>query len=171
MDIDPKRDTSKSPFTKRQTSRLSLPEILGYLLAVVWVLFSLFVILSDRLNSDSALLNQLLVMFMPFAMICLSLIIMRTSRVMQEETRLLQTAIDALRKTYMDQQKLSGQTNPEAFVLRRLDEISSTQRKMQTALTMLNTERVTQRERQISSPQKTNHPDEKDSQKEWLTLL
>ena len=165
MDIDPKRDTSKSPFTKRQTSRLSVPEILGYLLAVVWVLFSLFLILSDRLNSDSALLNQLLVMFMPFAMICLSLIIMRTSRVMQEETRLLQTAIDALRKTYMDQQKLSGQSNPEACVLRRLDEISSTQRKMQTALTMLNTERVTQRERQISSPQKTNHPDEKDSQK------
>ena len=139
MDIDPKRDTSKSPFTNRQTSRLSVPEILGYLLAVVWVLFSLFLILSDRLNSDSALLNQLLVMFMPFAMISLSLIIMRTSRVMQEETRLLQTAIDALRKTYMDQQKLSGQTNPEAFVLRRLDEISSTQRKMQTALTMLNT--------------------------------
>ncbi|NCW14643.1 MAG: hypothetical protein EBW38_05250 [Rhodobacteraceae bacterium] len=163
--MDPKRDTSKSPFTKRQTSRLSVPEILGYLLAVVWVLFSLFLILSDRLNSDSALLNQLLVMFMPFAMICLSLIIMRTSRVMQEETRLLQTAIDALRKTYMDQQKLNGQTNPEAFVLRRLDEISSTQRKMQTALTMLNTERVTQRERQISGPQKTNHPDEKDSQK------
>jgi len=59
MDIDPKRDTSKSPFTKRQTSRLSVPEILGYLLAVVWVLFSLFLILSDRLNSDSALLNHL----------------------------------------------------------------------------------------------------------------
>ena len=165
MDIDPKKTMSASPFDKRQASGLSLPEIIGYVLAVLWIVFSLFLFFSKRLNSDSMLLNQLLVVFMPFALICLSLIIMRTSRVIREETQLLQAAIDALRKTYMDQQKLNGQTHPDTFVLRRLDEISATQRKIQNAVTMFNTERVTSRQRSISDLQDAYHPNEKDNQK------
>ena len=90
---------------------------------------------------------------------------MRTSRLVREEIRLLQTAIDTLRKTYMDQQKLNGQTNPDTFVLRRLDEISTTQRKIQNALTMYNTELVTSRQRTIFNPRDAKHPNEKDNQK------
>ncbi len=165
MDIDPKKTTLALPFDKRQTVGLNLPEIIGYILAIIWIVFSLFLFLSDKLNSDSKLLVQLLVMVMPFAIICLSITVMRTSRLVREEIRLLQTAIDTLRKTYMDQQKLNGQTNPDTFVLRRLDEISTTQRKIQNALTMYNTELVTSRQRTIFNPRDAKHPNEKDNQK------
>ena len=120
MDIDPKR-ARQPPFTKHQTSWLSVPEILGYLLAVVWVLFSLFLILSDRLNSDSAC-NQLLVMFMPFAMICLSLIIMRTRVSCRKRQGFCKRQLmRCARPTWTNK---SGVVKPnEVFVLRRLDEI------------------------------------------------
>lgn len=165
MDIDPKKYISTSPFDKRQSSGLSLPEKIGYALAIVWIVLTLYVFFSDRLSSDDIFLSHLLVALMPFAVICLGLVIMRTSRVVRHETRLLQTAIGALRKTYIDQQKLNGQTNPDTFILRRLDEIAATQRKIQSALTMFNTERVTSRQMSISDPQNTNHSNENDNQK------
>ena len=90
---------------------------------------------------------------------------MRTSRVMQEETKFLQTAIYALRKAYMDQQKLNSQTNPDTFVLRQLEEISATQRKIQNTLMILNTERVKSRQRPIPDPHDAKHPHEKENQK------
>ena len=162
MDIDPKKNLSKPPFGERPVSGLSVPEIVSYILAVVWIIFSLSLYFSDRLNFDGKLLNQFLFICMPFAMICLSLIIMRASRVMKEETQLLKIAIDSLRKSYMDQQKLNGQTNPDTFVLRRLDEICTTQRKIQNALTMFNTELLTSRQRSISYPQDAKQPNGKE---------
>ena len=169
MDIEPKKNMSTSPLDKRQPSGLSLPEKIGYTMAIVWIVFTLFVFLSDRFNSDGILLSQMLVVLMPFTMLCLGLIIMRTSRVVRRETQLLKTAINALRKTYIDQQKLNGQTNPDTFILRRLDEIAATQRKIQSALTMFNTERVTNRQRSSSDQQDAKHSNENDKQK-WLEL-
>ena len=169
MDIEPKKNMSTSPLDKRQPSGLSLPEKIGYTMAIVWIVFTLFVFLSDRFNSDGILLSQMLVVLMPFTMLCLGLIIMRTSRVVRQETQLLKTAINALRKTYIDQQKLNGQTNPDTFILRRLDEIAATQRKIQSALTMFNTERVTNRQRSSYDQQDANQSNENDKQK-WLEL-
>ena len=165
MDIDPKKNMSTSPLGKQQPSGLSLPEKIGYGIAIVWILLILFVFLSDQFSSDGIFLSQLLVVLMPFTMLCLGLIIMRTSRVVQQETQLLQTAIDALRKTQIDQQKLDGQTNPDTFILRRLDEIAATHRKIQSALTLFNTERVTSRQRPFSDPQDATHSNENDKQK------
>ena len=165
MDIDPKKHMSTSPFNKRQSTGLSLPEKIGYALAMLWVVLTLSIFLSDRLYSNEIMLNQLLLALMPFAILCLGLIIMRTSRVVRQETQLLQTAIDALRKTYKDQQKLNVQTNPDTFILRRLDEIAATQRKIQSALTMFNTERVTSRQRSISDSQDADYANENDNQR------
>ena len=165
MDIDPKKNMSTSPLDKRQPSGLSLLEKIGYGVAIVWIVLTLFGFLSDRFSSNGIFLTQLLVALMPFTMLCLGLIIMRTSRVVRQETQLLQTAIDALRKTYKDQQKLNGQTNPDTFILRRLDEIAATQRKIQSALTMFNTERITSRQRSISDPQDVDHSNENDNQR------
>ena len=146
MDMDLRKNLTKKSFLKRQHSKINFPEILGFLLAVVWIAFSIFLFLVGGIKTDDSFLIQLLVIFLPFAMICLCLIIMRTTRIMQEETQCIYTEIETLRTTYIDQQKLNSQSKPEAFILRRLDELTALQRKMQHSLTMIGTDRLTERQ-------------------------
>ncbi|MAI58866.1 MAG: hypothetical protein CML56_07805 [Rhodobacteraceae bacterium] len=164
MDLDLSKNSKKNSFLKNQCSKINLPEILGLVLAIGWIAFSIYLFSARRLETYDNFLIQLLIIFVPFAMICLCLIIIRTTRIVQEETRLIHTAVETLRKTYIDQQKLHSQTKPEAFILRRLDELTATQRKIQNGLTMMNTERLTERQSPNCNRQKSNHLEVKTDQ-------
>ena len=85
-------------YQKRQGRITSLPEWIAIGLTVLWIIASAYLLMNDKLSGDGTFIVQLVVVFMPVALLSLCFIIMRASKVMQEETQMLQTAVDALRK-------------------------------------------------------------------------
>jgi hypothetical protein len=133
------------PYQNRQSSSASLPEKFAMALTVIWVIVSAYLLMNDKLSGDGTFAVQLFVVFMPLALLCLCLIIMRASRVMQEEAQMLQTAVDALRKAYTDQVKLQSRSISDTTIGRRLEEMSKIQHKIQNTLTIISSERVPER--------------------------
>ncbi|SHI96106.1 hypothetical protein SAMN05444000_10453 [Shimia gijangensis] len=77
----------------------------------------------------------MLAIFMPVAMIWVAATAARSSRIMREESTRLQSAIDAMRRTYVAQAQGSIQSaSSEPTVSRKLDEIAAAQRKTESAL-------------------------------------
>lgn len=146
MGSDPKKHPKKEFFTMRKSSNVATAEIVALLMALGWIIFSIYLFLTGGLNADGNIIVQILVMFMPFAMICLCLITVRTSRILQEESNLLKVTMDSLRKAYTDQQNIHGHVKPEGLILRRLDELAEIQQKIQAALTIINKERAAERQ-------------------------
>ncbi|MGY9037265.1 MAG: hypothetical protein ACKVLA_05540 [Rhodobacterales bacterium] len=114
-------------------------EIIAAALTVVWLLGSLifFMVLQSDESSDSGaglrVLMTMLAVVMPVGMIWVAAIAARSSRVMREESKRLQTAIDAIRQAYISQQQ--GQSpGADATVARKLDEIAAAARKTESTL-------------------------------------
>lgn len=116
-------------------------EWLGVVLAAVWIAVSGYILVSPGSNRIAALMSVLLV-FMPVAILWLSIILIRTSQKMRSESQKLQIAIEALRKAYIDQSKMSGIPATEATVARKLDSIAESQRKTETAIAMFTSTRL-----------------------------
>ena len=141
-------------YQKRQGHSTSLPEWIAIGLTVILVIASGYLLMNDKLSGDGTFIVQLFVVFMPVALLSLCFIIMRASRVMQEETQMLQTAVDALRKAYTDQVTSQGDSNLEIAIGRKLEELSTVQQKIQNTLTIISSERVTDHKKipQLSGP-------------------
>ena len=141
-------------YQKRQGRITSLPEWIAIGLTVLWIIASAYLLMNDKLSGDGTFIVQLVVVFMPVALLSLCFIIMRASKVMQEETQMLQTAVDALRKAYTDQVRSRGHLNSETAIGRKLEELSKSQDKIHNTLTIINSERVTDRKNipQLSDP-------------------
>ena len=141
-------------YQKRQGRITSLPEWIAIGLTVLWIIASAYLLMNDKLSGDGTFIVQLVVVFMPVALLSLCFIIMRASKVMQEETQMLQTAVDALRKAYTDQVKSRGHSNSETAIRHKLEELSKSQDKIHNTLTIINSERVTDRKNipQLSDP-------------------
>ncbi len=137
-------------YQKRQGQTTSLPEWIAIGLILLWIISSAYFLMNDKLLGDGTLILLLVVVFMPVTFLSLCFIIMRASRVMQEETQMLQTAVDALRKAYTDQVKSQDHSNSETAIGRKLEELSKVQHKIQNTLAVISSERVT--ERKIISP-------------------
>ena len=129
-------------YQKRQGRNTSLPEWIAIGLTLLWVIASAYFLMNDTLNSDGTFIVQLVVVFMPLALLCLCFIIMRASRVMQEETQMLQTAVNALRKAYTDQVNSQGHIDTETALGRKLEDLSKVQHKIQNMLTIISSERT-----------------------------
>jgi hypothetical protein len=82
----------------------------------------------------------LMAVFMPVAMIWVAATVVRSSRVMREESQRLQTAIDAIRQSFLAQQQRAAITS-EPSVSRKLDEIAAATKKTETALATFTTSR------------------------------
>ena len=80
-------------------------------------------------------------MFLPVSMIGVAALAMCASRIMREESARLQTAIDAIRNTYVTQQQRASSTY-EPTVGKKLDEIAETAKKTESALTTFSTNRA-----------------------------
>lgn len=140
---DSHRSNEKFQLNPRKGSNAIELATLG--LAMIWLLASMFLFLLNELPGDSVLLIQLLVIFIPVAMICLCFILMRTTRVMQEEVLTLQTSIDALRRTYSEQSKRFGKSSTESAILKNLGELNSRHAKLETAVEQIQKELLPQR--------------------------
>ena len=82
----------------------------------------------------------LLAIFMPVAMIWVAATAARSSKVMREESRRLQTAIDAIRQAYVAQSQAAHEV-AQPSVAKKLEEIAAAQRKTETALATFSTVR------------------------------
>lgn len=84
----------------------------------------------------------LMAIFLPVAMIWVAAMAARSSRIMREESQRLQTAIDAMRQTYVaDQQAKGMQVKPS--VEEKLDEIAQATKQTESALATFATTRDT----------------------------
>jgi hypothetical protein len=122
-------------------------EVVAIALSVIWLLGSaiFFVLQPDSSNADDGtgglrFLMTMLAIFMPVAMIWVAATAARASRVMREESRRLQAAIDAIRHAYIAQQQ-GGSLRSEPSVARKLDEIAEAAKKTETALATFHTRR------------------------------
>jgi len=124
-----------------QKERITAIEIIAIVLSLVWLGLSTVVFL--MLDPSAGLPDQergvlwfvmvMLAVFLPVGMIWVAAIAMRSARVMREESRRLQVAIDAIRHAYVTQAQNRNAAS-EPSVAKKLEEIAAAQRKTETAL-------------------------------------
>ena len=161
------RDFKTNPlesYEKRKGNSMSPPELILIVLTASWIIASAYLLMSETLNGDGTFIIQLVVVFMPLALLSLCFIIMRASRVMQEETQMLQTAVNALRKAYTNQIKLQEYSDSNSAIGGKLEELSKAQNKIQNTLEIISNESFTSSKRSaqlsISDSPSSEHKDQ-----------
>lgn len=134
-------------FSRREgKSPISSTEVVAGVLSVVWLLgVSLFfAFLSGDGDGTGAQVDglrfviALIAILMPIALIWVAAAAARSSRIMKEESARLQTAINAMRHTYIQQQQ-SGVVGIKPEVEQKLEAIVAAQRKTDATLAHIST--------------------------------
>jgi hypothetical protein len=84
----------------------------------------------------------LMAVFMPVALIWVAVTALRTGRTIREETARLETAIEALRRAYLDTHAQGGGTGQRSRVEQKLEEIAAAQRQTESAIAMFSSIRA-----------------------------
>ena len=115
-------------------------ELIALALSVLWIVGTglFFLILPPAASAEDSIDSLRVVMivmavFLPVAMIWVAAVAARSARVMREESRRLQLAVDGLRRVYIADREAKGGT-PGPTVEKKLNEIAQTARKTETAL-------------------------------------
>ncbi|SEO83076.1 hypothetical protein SAMN04490248_11381 [Salinihabitans flavidus] len=145
------RPTPLGLYDRPAEPRVTGIELAAIMLSLLWLGATVvFFLVLGRPGEDGPapdmlrFLITLLAIFLPVAMIWVAATAARSSRVMREESRRLQAAIDDMRQTYMAQMQGHGsKMSLEPSVARKLDEIAAAQRKTETALAQFTTTRDT----------------------------
>ncbi|GAA3861619.1 hypothetical protein GCM10022404_10360 [Celeribacter arenosi] len=115
--------------------RITATEIIAAALSLVWLLAAggFFLILGpgDSEFDSIRFVMILIAVFMPVAMIWVGALAVRASVTMREESRRLQSAISAMRQTYLSQQHGGAASQT---VEKKLEEIVAAQRKTESTL-------------------------------------
>jgi hypothetical protein len=117
---------------------ISSIKFIAVALTLVWLIGSaaFFSMLPAEASLNSLqFVTILLAIFMPVALIWMTTTAARSIRVIREESSRLHSAIDGIRETYLEQQKIATETaRPD--VESKLDEIAATAREMSSALSI-----------------------------------
>ena len=150
-------------------SALSPVEVIGIILTFIWVggvgIFFWLLPPSSLGETRVDSLRMILIImaiFMPVAMIWVAVTAARSARVMREESKRLQIAIDGMRETYVNGQVRSAAPSSQPTVERKLEEIAQTAKKTETALATFATARQLPRE-QVNSGSRQADSDEQAS--------
>jgi len=122
------RGTNSTPaglYLGTQKQPTLLIEWNGISLAILWLGVSAYVLLNNA-TLAAGILTSILLIFMPVCILWVSVMVIRTSHRMKHESQRLNVAIEALRKAYIDQAKMSGVPASEGNVNKRLDQIAGT---------------------------------------------
>lgn len=119
-------------------SRLGATELIAVALSLLWLAaMGGYFLLLDRTRAaplDSLrFVMTLLAIFLPVALIWVAATAARSTRIIREESRRLQMAIDAMRETYVRTQG-NAESGGKPSVERKLEEIAAAQRKTETAI-------------------------------------
>ena len=91
-----------------------------------------------------AFVMTLLAVFLPVAVIWVAAIAMRSARIVREESRRLQAAVDAMRQTYVADRQARGASGVDPTVERKLNEIAQAAQKTETTLATFTSARPAQ---------------------------
>lgn len=152
-DQDPARPATLGLVQPPRRGAITGIEILAGLLSLVWLggAVAFFVVLPVDAGATADALRFLMVLlavFMPVALIWVAATAARSSRVMREESERLQTAIDAIRQAFVQQQQ-RGAVGAEPSVRKTLDEIVQSARKTETALATFQSSRASAPTRRV----------------------
>ncbi len=126
-------------FARRGAPGITSTEIIAIVLSVLWVggvgLFFLVKSSDDGASQLDALalVITLMAIFLPVAVIWVGAAAARSARIMREEAARLQSAIDAMRHTYLTQAHNAG-LELKPSVEAKLDKIAAAQKQTETAI-------------------------------------
>ena len=116
------------------------PDLIAIVLSLLWLGVAGYVFLrapasepADQRVDSLRFIMTLLAIFLPVAMIWVAALAVRSSRIVREESRRLQAAIDAMRQTYVADRQ-AGVTTLQPTVERKLNEIAKATQKTESAL-------------------------------------
>lgn len=164
-----RRETPPTPlgiYDKSKSEGITVIEVVALVLSGLWLLITsvFFLVLEPRgafSESGGALRFVMILMavFLPVAMIWVASTAIRSSQVMRQESQRLQTAIDAMRQAYLNQNQTQSVAT-EPTVAKKLDEIAAAQRKTETTLAMFTSTRVPETPRPAPLPAPTEGGDD-----------
>jgi hypothetical protein len=131
----PPKDTGLAPLPVSQASGRGL-EVAGAVLSLIWAALILGYVLITPPGSDAqtlGLVMTLLMVFLPVALIWVTVITLRSVRELRAEAARLQASVDAMRASYLQTQ---GQqiAAMKPSVERKIDEIAAVSRQAETVL-------------------------------------
>jgi hypothetical protein len=149
----PIKISTTQPTRQAEPARSGMPmaEVAAFVLSFLWVVcigtfFIFFPPSADGTSfNDLQFIFLMLVILLPVAMIWVAASASRSARIMREESRRLQIAIDGMRDTYLaEQQNRQSAGMLEPTVEKKLNEIAQTARKTETALATFTSSRQAQ---------------------------
>jgi len=142
-------DSRPGPFSGSEQVRISGTEVVALIASLVWLGgIGLFFLLApaDQTGLDSLrFILTLMVVFLPVAIIWVAAVSARSARIVREESQRLQIAVEALRKSYIADQKGRPTGTLQPSVERKLAEIAQTARQTEVALTTFTSHRDSNR--------------------------
>ncbi|HSG37815.1 MAG TPA: hypothetical protein VLA27_10285 [Paracoccaceae bacterium] len=138
-------DSRQSALVGKEDARISGTEVVALIASLVWLAgIGLFFLVApaDQTGLDSLrFILTLMVVFLPVAIIWVAAVSARSARIVREESQRLQIAVEALRKSYIADQRGRPTGTLQPSVERKLAEIAQTARQTEVALTTFTTHR------------------------------
>lgn len=144
-DPDKTRSTPLGIYDRPGRPQMSGIEVTAIALSVLWLAGALVVLFLLPGGSEGVdglrFVITMMAVFLPVAMIWVAATAARAARVMREESRRLQTAIDAIRQAQIAQQQRSS-AQPDSSIKQKLEEIAEITKKTETALATFQSSRA-----------------------------
>ncbi|QFS84263.1 hypothetical protein FIU97_16030 [Roseivivax sp. THAF40] len=146
------KDMNTTPlgvYPERDRPAVTAIELSAAAISLFWLALSGGFFLFAGIEGEAGLrfLLTIMVIFLPVAMVWVAAMAMRATRVMRNEAKRLEVAVDALRRAYVAQSR-DASKETGATIAKKLDEIAATQKKAETALAMF----VSTRARESATP-------------------
>jgi len=160
MADDPhKADASLRASARDDGVRVTAIEVIAIVVSLIWLVgVALFFLVLPSDGDGSAQVDSLrfvmtlMAIFLPIAMVWIAAMAARSAKVVREESQRLQSAIDAMRQTYVADRQARG-AGIEPSVERKLNEIARATQKTETALATFATSRPSARIQPAPQPQ------------------
>ncbi|MEO9518359.1 MAG: hypothetical protein ABJH45_10325 [Paracoccaceae bacterium] len=140
------KHTSLGIYDRPQANGVTGVEVVALAMSLLWiVLTALYFFFGSSADDADGLrvIVTLMAVFLPVAMIWVAAMAARSTRVMREESARLQSAIDAIRQTYIAQSQ-GHDIASETSVVRKHDEIAATAKGTKTELATFQSKRTEQ---------------------------
>ena len=150
-DSDTRKERGIGVNAKPDEPSLSSTEVVAASVSLIWLLLcgGYFLFLGSAAEADGSdavdslrFVMTLLAVFMPVALIWVAAAAARSSRIVREESRRLQIAIDALRQTYIADRQGRGSAVSSSTVEKKLNEIAHMARLTESRLATFSTSRL-----------------------------
>ncbi|MGJ8610575.1 MAG: hypothetical protein ACSHWY_05750 [Octadecabacter sp.] len=153
-----KADATLRAAVRNTAGRVTAIEVIAIVISLIWLVgVALFFLVLPSEGDGSAELDSLrfvmtlMAIFLPISMVWIAALAARSAKVVREESQRLQSAIDAMRQTYVADRQARG-AGIEPSVERKLNEIARATQKTETALATFATSRPTSRVQAAPKP-------------------